>query len=255
MVIVKLIFIGKLVDPELVSQELGVLQDEAIADGTNNKDAVVFNQKSTSNIRKWTFSKLSTGEDDVESGAYEEWCKFLLEKSGPLDTLRRQGYEGYLEISLPATGNETYIRNNAFIDSPLVEILGGLGLGISVWFKEPSSTHVISDNFKLAIPEPIEFFCQLDERLFYNGLESIGSVKSFQVEAGKPFAGIPNNIVLTLISEVMDDESLRQLIGLMFRYSLTMSSLQAQCTENNVHWFRNTSAYWYQSVFGSMDDN
>lgn len=244
MVNVKLVFIGQSVNPTIISQELGVLQDKATINGTNN-----------STYKQWTFSQLATSEDDIESGAYEAWCKFLLEKSRPLERLKTLGYEGYLEFAFPSTDRvATRVKNDAYIDSPLVEILGRLGLGISFWFEQPSSTFVTSDNFKLVIPEPIVFYCQSDELMFYSGLRSISSVKSLQTEAGSPLVGTPNNIVLVLSSEIMDDDSLQQLIGIMFRYSLTMSSLQSQCTDMNRHWFKNTAAYWYQSVFGK-DDN
>jgi|WetSurMetagenome_2_1015567.scaffolds.fasta_scaffold1714486_1 hypothetical protein len=102
----------------------------------------------------------------------------------------------------------------------------------------------------LVIPEPLQWFSPLDEDIFYHGLKSIPAITSFTIEPGRPLQGEPNKLVLVLNEPFMDEDSLRNLIGLMSRYSLKMSSLAAQCTEENARWFKNPEKYWYQGVFG-----
>ncbi|HEY9683386.1 MAG TPA: hypothetical protein V6C86_17540 [Oculatellaceae cyanobacterium] len=136
MVSVKLIFVRQFVDLELISRELGVQPDEDIE---REKYSVAPRKSGVVTASSWTFSQISTSEEDVEWGVYKEWCKFLLEKSSAIEKLSKQGYEGYLEISLLSSeGDETCYRDSAFIDSTLVEILGRLKLGISLWSRKYS---------------------------------------------------------------------------------------------------------------------
>jgi len=107
----------------------------------------------------------------------------------------------------------------------------------------------ISSDYQLTIPEPLRFYSALDEDMFFHGLKSIAAIKSYVVKNGRPDKGRPNLVVLTLDKPVMEDVSLMNLIGLMARYALDMSSLASQASEENAVWFKDNKAYWFKNVF------
>lgn len=107
-----------------------------------------------------------------------------------------------------------------------------------------------SQRGELIIPEPLLFFSQVDEDLFFHGLKSIPAIGEFSIRPGAPMSGLPNQITLTLQSSKMDDDSLRNLIGLLMRYGLEMKSLNGQVSELNQHWFMREDQYWFAKVFG-----
>lgn len=110
---------------------------------------------------------------------------------------------------------------------------------------DEASTHA------LIIPEPMSWFAPIDEDIFFDALKSISAITSLTIEPRNPIAGEPNHLILNLEKKYLDEESLRNLIGLMYRYSLNMTSLASQCHEKNAHWFCNPQKYWYESVFGT----
>ncbi len=109
----------------------------------------------------------------------------------------------------------------------------------------------ISSDSQLTIPEPLRFYSALDEEMFFHGLTSIAAIKSYVVKNGRPDKGRPNLVVLMLDKPVMEDVSLMNLIGLMARYSLDMSSLASQASEDNAVWFKDNKAYWFKNIFPS----
>jgi hypothetical protein len=54
---------------------------------------------------------------------------------------------------------------------------------------------------------------------------------------------------VVLKDDPIDDNSLRELIALHFRYKIYMKRLAAFETDENRKWFRNSRAYWYSRVF------
>jgi hypothetical protein len=102
-----------------------------------------------------------------------------------------------------------------------------------------------SSDFHLTIDEPLEFLSQLDETAYFNSLNAIDGILSWQVEPGN----IPNKIVLTLEAPVLPEYALRDLIALCFRYSVNMTPLASQCTRENESWFKSQGAYWHKAVF------
>ena len=108
-----------------------------------------------------------------------------------------------------------------------------------------------NENHKLVISEPLKFYCQFDEDCFYHWLKSLDSLQELEILPGNPLNGISNKILLSFHQEGIDDEDLKQLIGLLMRYQLDMSSLISLCTKSNEKWFKNPKAYWYCQVFGA----
>ncbi|WP_243368757.1 hypothetical protein [Fundidesulfovibrio soli] len=93
----------------------------------------------------------------------------------------------------------------------------------------------------IVIQEPVPFYSEGDEDFFFHWLQSITSVES----VSRCLQGLE----ITL-DDPVDDASLRELIGLMARYSLDMKCLKPLRTAQNEHWFADPIKYWHKSVFG-----
>ncbi len=87
------------------------------------------------------------------------------------------------------------------------------------------------------------FYSRGDEESFFVWAKSIPHVENVHGEI--------DEIVLSLAAGEIPYESLRELIGLLYRYGIPMLQLAAFETEENTVWFRNTESYWYPHVFGS----
>ena len=85
------------------------------------------------------------------------------------------------------------------------------------------------------------YYSQQDEDAFFSWLDKIEHVVSYQ--------GGPRGLVAVLKDGPIDDNSLRELIALHYRYKLYMKRLAAFETDENRKWFRNSRAYWYSRVF------
>lgn len=92
----------------------------------------------------------------------------------------------------------------------------------------------------LIIKEPNPFFSYLDEKSFFDWLESIPAVKSV--------VGTPQGLEVSLESP-LDEKNLSDLIAVMHRYGIEKKHLRDLCTSENESWFKNTDKYWYKSVF------
>ncbi|WP_243313580.1 hypothetical protein [Fundidesulfovibrio agrisoli] len=95
---------------------------------------------------------------------------------------------------------------------------------------------------KLIIPQPRLYYSNGDEDFLFHWLKWIAE--------GKDAILCDGGVEITL-NDPVDDASLRELIGLMARYSLDMKCLKPLRTAQNEHWFADPMAYWHKSVFGS----
>jgi hypothetical protein len=75
----------------------------------------------------------------------------------------------------------------------------------------------------------VRFLHQADERAFFEWLERIPCVGSFQ-----------------------GDDDLRQLLALLFRYGAKLDQLAKFETDENRGWFRQPENYWHDAVFGGV---
>lgn len=79
-----------------------------------------------------------------------------------------------------------------------------------------------------------------DEASFFSRLNSLRCVQRVQ--------GMHDGLHIHL--KRPSDRDLRELIALLFRYDLDMSSLATLKTEKNAGWFGEAKAFWYRKVFG-----
>jgi hypothetical protein len=92
----------------------------------------------------------------------------------------------------------------------------------------------------------VRFFHEVDERAFFEWLERVPCVESFQGEG-------PDQLVVRLRHSPREDD-LRQLLALLFRYHANMTQLAKFETEENRGWFRRPDNFWHDAVFGGADN-
>jgi hypothetical protein len=80
---------------------------------------------------------------------------------------------------------------------------------------------------------------QIDENMMFSWLDKIPCVSGYK---GK-------GVELYIDLKEMDEDSLRELISLFFRYQLDLSQFKQFETSRNRKWFNNPEAYWYPYVF------
>ena len=85
------------------------------------------------------------------------------------------------------------------------------------------------------------YYAREDEDIFFAWLDQIEHVVSYK--------GEPRGLVAQLKDGPIDNESLRELLALHYRYKLYMKELAYFETKENRKWFRGSRAYWYSRVF------
>lgn len=85
------------------------------------------------------------------------------------------------------------------------------------------------------------FFSEDDENSFFDRLNTLLCIKKI-VGQGRSL-----NIEL----ESPDDNELRELISVLYRYNVEMRCMSVLLDEGNRHWFyENNSSYWHEKVWG-----
>ena len=100
------------------------------------------------------------------------------------------------------------------------------------------------DAMKLVIPEPQRFFCEADEKHFFDWLNGIRAIRKV--------VGTPAGLEL-VIDVPIDKVSFYELVGLLTRYNLDRTCLNPLCLEHPDAWFQDRRNYWYRYVFASDD--
>jgi hypothetical protein len=90
----------------------------------------------------------------------------------------------------------------------------------------------------------VKYLSSLDEDQFFLWLNKINCFDDISFSR--------DSIKITLASEV-DDDCLREITALFYRYKIDMTQLRKLLTEGNRHWFyENKKAYWHRRVFKEM---
>ncbi|MBX9878276.1 MAG: DUF4279 domain-containing protein [Candidatus Obscuribacterales bacterium] len=116
---VRLIFVGDLIDPDYITQTLGITPTKVMKEGEK--------------FGSWKYDGLAISDDEASSGSYEAWRLLLLKNSEPLIKLKELGYDGYIEIEWQTDGHPT--NDSLYLTGEFVQEIGRVGLGLSVWFK------------------------------------------------------------------------------------------------------------------------
>jgi len=89
----------------------------------------------------------------------------------------------------------------------------------------------------------VTFYSKGDEDAFFGWAHNIPAVK-------KVFGEV-DEIVLSIDSASIEDNSLRELIALLYRYHLPLNQLAIFKNKSNQEWFHSENKFWYSGVFGN----
>lgn len=90
----------------------------------------------------------------------------------------------------------------------------------------------------------VEYFSQGDEDSFFAWLQGIPCV-------GKVH-GVNVDLLIELKTDLVQDDDLRELTALFYRYGVDMRQLKKLVTKRNADWYRDdTETYWHDRVFGA----
>lgn len=87
----------------------------------------------------------------------------------------------------------------------------------------------------------VEFLSPIDERIFFDWLEKINGV------SGVYGQGLS---IMLKMDDSINDESLRELLALFYRYGIDMKQLGTFRNKDNQSWFYdNKQSFWFEKVF------
>jgi hypothetical protein len=89
----------------------------------------------------------------------------------------------------------------------------------------------------------IRFFSHYDEKAFFEWLDKLSFVESYQ--------GRLRTLYILINSPAVDEEGLRELLSLFRRYEIELTQLAVFDREEFADWFRDERAYWYKEIFDS----
>ncbi|AOT08746.1 hypothetical protein [Pseudoalteromonas luteoviolacea] len=91
------------------------------------------------------------------------------------------------------------------------------------------------------ICDSVSYFSQGDETAFFNWLNSIESVVKVE--------GFGTELEVTVSSNNISDEELREFIAIFTRYDVELKQLRVFENSNNAEWFtQNKIAFWYKDL-------
>ena len=76
--------------------------------------------------------------------------------------------------------------------------------------------------------------------MFFDALKKISGVKNIRGQGWDLLFTVPSKV---------SEKTLRELLGLFFRYKVDMRQLAQFTTEKNKAWFESPKAYWFAKVF------
>jgi len=88
----------------------------------------------------------------------------------------------------------------------------------------------------------VRYFSSLDEGAFFSWLKAIRSIVNV--------VGEGRSLYITIDREKLDDDGLRELLGLYRRYGIDRGQLKTFDCDVFAPWFRDPEASWFDEVFG-----
>lgn len=71
------------------------------------------------------------------------------------------------------------------------------------------------------------------------------------IEAIENIEGVGREIHLSFKCKTLSDDTLRDLIAIMYRYKIDMRCLAKFLNKSNESWLRDKKMYWYEQIFGA----
>lgn len=88
-----------------------------------------------------------------------------------------------------------------------------------------------------------EFYSDGDERRFFQGLKDVPAVKNIN--------GLDRGLVVNLDLRQLNNDSVRELIALLWRYELSLISFRVLAEKHKkFSWLYDAKWYWHKRMFG-----
>lgn len=84
------------------------------------------------------------------------------------------------------------------------------------------------------------YFSQNDETAMFDWLNRINVIRDVTGEG---------RLLIIRLKRAPNDEQLRDLIALFYRYQMDMTSLAVFRTEKNESWFSDPGSFWFDAIF------
>jgi hypothetical protein len=88
----------------------------------------------------------------------------------------------------------------------------------------------------------VTFYSKGDESRFFHGLKDISAITGM--------TGVHRSLILKIDARILNNEMLRELIALLWRYSIALHPLRTLCKKKKFEWISDKKFYWHQNMFG-----
>lgn len=90
------------------------------------------------------------------------------------------------------------------------------------------------------------FYSRGDERRLFFGFKEISAISSVE--------GIGRDLLLDIEIDVLDKESMRELLALLWRYQIPLAPLRVFAEKQKFAWLKDEQGYWYGQMFGHVEN-
>jgi len=87
-----------------------------------------------------------------------------------------------------------------------------------------------------------KFYSCGDERRLFQGLKEISAIRGVK--------GVGRVLLLDTDVELLDNEEMRGLIGLLCRYGISLTPLQVFAKMKKFAWLLDPAKFWHKNMFG-----
>ncbi len=87
----------------------------------------------------------------------------------------------------------------------------------------------------------VRFFSEFDESAFFEWLDKLACVQKY--------TGRGKSLYITINSDAVDEDALREFLSLFRRYGIAMQQLVIFDRQEFAEWLHDKRAYWYTEVF------
>ena len=95
----------------------------------------------------------------------------------------------------------------------------------------------------ILICKSVWYYSSFDEDLFFEWIKKIPAIIKYE--------GKHDELLIYVQHEIINDNGLRELLALFYRYKIDMNQLAVFFNNENRNWFfDNKKAFWYRRVFG-----
>ena len=87
----------------------------------------------------------------------------------------------------------------------------------------------------------VTFYSRGDENRLFQGLNDIPAITDI--------IGVGRSLVLKIDARVLNNDMLRELIALLWRYGIALHPINILCKKKKFVWISDEKFYWHQSMF------